>query len=85
MNRSKKIENILLEHLTNFHIKIIDSSYLHKGHNNFNGNGETHITIQLKNNDNLKINRLEIHKKINFLLKKEFELGLHSLEIKIIL
>ena len=63
--------------------EIVNNSYLHKGHNNFNGEGETHIVIILKINDELKINRLDIHKKINLLLKKEFYRGLHSLEIKI--
>ena len=83
MNRSKRIENILLKQLPNFSLEIIDNSNLHKGHNNFNGKDETHLKILLKSNNNLKINRLEIHKKINLLLKKEFDSGLHSLEIKI--
>jgi len=85
MNRSKRIENILLKQLPSFTFKIIDNSNLHKGHNNFDGKDETHIKILLKSNNNLKFNRLAIHKKINFLLKKEFDDGLHSLEIKIIL
>ena len=71
MNRSKRIENILLKQLPNFSLEIIDNSNLHKGHNNFNGKDETHLKILLKSNNNLKINRLEIHKKINLLLKKK--------------
>ena len=83
MKRTKRIHTTLKEHILNFDIKIIDNSNLHSGHNNFNGQGETHITIYLQNNSNSTINRLEIHRKINFLLKKEFDTGLHSLEIKI--
>ena len=31
----------------------------------------------------VKFDRLNLHRKINELLKNEFELGMHSLEIKI--
>ena len=83
MKRTKRIHNILKKNLSNLDIQVLDNSYLHKGHNNFNGEDETHITISLQKNSLLKINRLEMHRKINFLLKKEFDTGLHSLEIKI--
>ncbi len=43
-----------------------------------------HILVQLKKKSKLELNRLEVHRKINSLLIKEFEGGLHSLEIKII-
>ncbi len=83
MKRTKRIDGILQENLVGFIIDIVDSSYLHSGHNNFNGDGETHITVNLKSIDKIKINRLELHKQINSLLKNEFNNGLHSLEIKI--
>jgi stress-induced morphogen len=57
---------------------------LHKGHNNFDGNDETHIYVQLLKKSKFTENRLEVHRKINSLLTKEFKKGLHSLEIKII-
>ena len=84
MNRTKRIKNILENNLLDYVINIIDNSSLHKGHNNFNGDGETHILIELKKRKKININRLEIHKKINSLLKNEFNTGLHSLQIKII-
>ena len=83
MKRTKRIHNILKKNISDFSIQIVDNSYLHKGHNDFNGEGETHITINLQTNSKLKINRLSIHRQINSLLQKEFEIGLHSLEIKI--
>ena len=83
MNRTKRIEIILEKNLSDFGVNVIDNSYLHKGHNKFNGEEGTHIEIQLKKNNIFKINRLQIHKKINSLLKKEFNTGLHSLQIKI--
>ena len=85
MNRSKRIKNILEDHLTDFNIEIEDNSYLHKGHNNFNGMGETHLILKLSKINESKLDRLKIHNKINSLLKDEFDKGLHALEIKIIL
>ena len=84
MKRTKRIKNILENNLLDYVVNIIDNSSLHKGHNNFNGDGETHILIELKKRKKIDINRLEIHKKINSLLKNEFNTGLHSLQIKII-
>ena len=84
MNRTKRIKNILEKHFNDYSIVVKDSSYLHKGHNNFNGDGETHISVKLLKNSKFVLNRLEIHRKINSLLSKEFDNGLHSLEINII-
>ena len=84
MNRTKRIKTILEKYFNNTNISVINNSSLHKGHNNFDGKGETHILVQLNNSPKLNLSRLEIHKKINSLLKEEFESGLHSLEIKII-
>ena len=84
MNRTKRIQNILEKYFNETTTIVKDNSNLHKGHNNFDGTGETHIFIQINKNSKLKLSRLEIHRKINFLLREEFENGLHSLEIKII-
>ncbi len=83
MNRKQRIYKILINNYKEFSINIIDNSSLHAGHNNFDGNNETHLKIILKNNNSEKVNRLETHKKINDLIKKEYKNGLHSLEIKI--
>ena len=48
MNRKKRISQILQKDLKDFDIRVEDKSYLHKGHNNFDGSGETHILIELK-------------------------------------
>ena len=84
MNRTKRIKNILEKYFNDHNIIVIDNSHLHKGHNNFDGNSQTHILVQLKKNSKLELDRLKVHKKINSLLSKEFDVGLHSLEIKII-
>jgi len=84
MNRTKRIQTILEKYFSHTNISVINNSSLHKGHNNFDGSGETHIIIQFNKSSKLNLSRLEIHRKINSLLKEEFESGLHSLEIKII-
>ncbi len=83
MNRKQKIRNLLTNKLDGFTLEIVDNSYLHVGHNNFDGNDETHIKILLTKTNTKVINRLEIHRKINELLKNEYNHGLHSLEIEI--
>ena len=83
MNRKERIHNLLIHNFKESSIEVIDNSYMHKGHNNFDGNSETHIKIIIKLDCYQKINKLNIHRKINQLLKEEFENGLHSLEIKI--
>ena len=83
MNRTKRIKDIVEKNFNEFSISVTDDSLAHKGHNKFDGKEETHIIIELKKKYNLDIKRLEIHQKINTLLYKEFEIGLHSLQIKI--
>jgi len=83
MNRKQRIEKILSKKFNDFLLEIIDNSNLHKGHNNFTGNDETHMKIILTKTNKVTTNRLNIHRNINHLLKDEFKSGLHSLEIKI--
>tara|TARA_B100000575_G_scaffold168737_1_gene135031 strand:- start:22361 stop:22621 length:261 start_codon:yes stop_codon:yes gene_type:complete len=84
MKRKQRIQKLLNEHFNQFIVDIKDNSHLHKGHNSFDGNNETHILIVIRISHIYKVNRLSLHRKINQLLKKEFENGLHSIQIKII-
>ena len=84
MNRKNKIESILKKNFLGWETVVNDISILHKGHNNYDGNNETHFSIILNTNNKNKESKLSIHRKINKLLKDEFSLGLHALEIKII-
>ena len=84
MNRKKKIESLLKKNFLGWKAVVNDISIFHKGHNNFDGNNETHFSIILNTNNKNKESKLSIHRKINELLKDEFNLGLHALEIKII-
>ena len=83
MNRKQRIDKILSNKFDNFLLEIVDNSNIHKGHNNFTGNNETHIKIILTKKNKISINRINIHRIINSLLEAEFKSGLHSLEIKI--
>ena len=83
MNRKQRISNLFDKNFKNFVFEIIDNSHLHSGHNNFDGKNETHILIKLSPKIKGNLNRLEIHRNINNILKDEFNNGLHSIEIKI--
>ena len=84
MKRKKRIEEILSKKFFCWKAEVNDISILHKGHNNFDGSQETHFSIILNFNNQNKESKLKIHRKINELLKDEFNSGLHALEIKIL-
>ena len=80
----EKIKNLLIN-ISQFEIiKIIDNSSSHASHKGVQGllNNLTHVEIHVKNPNNL--NRLDIHRQIYDNLNSEIELGLHSIEIKIL-
>ena len=80
----EKIKNLLID-ISQFEIiKIIDNSSSHASHKEVQGllNNLTHVEIHVKNPNNL--NRLDIHRQIYNNLNSEIELGLHSIEIKIL-
>ena len=80
----EKIKNLLID-ISQFEIiKIIDNSSSHASHKGVQGllNNLTHVEIHVKNPNNL--NRLDIHRQIYNNLSSEIELGLHSIEIKIL-
>ena len=63
--------------ISNGFLKVILDKY-------FDGNQETHFKVILNGTNKKITSRLLIHKKINQLLKEEFNCGLHSLEIKLL-
>ena len=83
MNRKQRIESILLPALKEWEVIVVDNSHKHSGHFNFDGTQESHFEINLINKSCKSINRIDVHRKINSFLKKEFLLGLHALEINI--
>ena len=73
----------LSENLNPNYLEIVNKSHLHQGHLGDNGSGETHFDVIISA-ESLKGSRVENQRKINQLLKEEFEKGLHALSIKII-
>jgi len=84
MNRKKRIETILLNNFNDWTFQVSDNSNLHNGHGNFDGTQESHFCIVIRKPSNSIETRISIHRKINELLRNEFKIGLHALEIKII-
>ena len=65
MKRKKRIETILSKKFSFWKVEVNDISILHKGHNNFDGNEETHFSIILNSNKQNRESKLEIHREIN--------------------
>ena len=84
ISRIERIKNILCKEYGDNNFLIKDNSKEHKGHSGFDGKNETHIRIEVFLKKSEKISRIDEHRKINLLLKKEFTSGLHALEIKIL-
>ncbi len=79
----QRIEKILQENLQPKFLEVKNNSHLHVGHAGDNGTNETHFAVMIEAEELRGLNKLNSHRKINQLLKCEFEKGLHALEIKI--
>ncbi|PPR46687.1 MAG: hypothetical protein CFH19_01105 [Alphaproteobacteria bacterium MarineAlpha5_Bin9] len=82
MKRKKRIEQILKKNLDTFDYTLVDISSYHKNHQDFKNETETHFKLNISRNES-KIKLIDLHRRINYLLKNEFENGLHALEIKV--
>ena len=63
-------------------ILLIDNSYLHTKHKSFNPN-KIHLKIIIESKELKKKNKIEAHKAIFHLLKREMKEKIHALEIEI--
>ncbi|MFT7087887.1 MAG: BolA protein [Rickettsiales bacterium] len=80
----ERIFKKLSENLTIKNLEVINKSYLHQGHMGDDGSGETHFDVEISASE-LSGSRVENQKKINQILKEEFEKnGLHALSMKIV-
>ncbi len=82
INMKSTIEKKLTENFQPKFLEVKNKSHLHRGHLE-DESGETHFEVVIEEDDLKKIGRVQAHRKINSLLKEEFENGLHALEIKI--
>jgi BolA protein len=75
----KKIEsNLNIDFL-----QIINNSNLHRGHRESSGK-DSHFELIIKSKDFNGKSLIKCHRLVNIILKEEFELGLHSVSIKIV-
>ena len=82
--RQKIIDKIKID-INPEYFDVIDNSYLHKGHSGFDeSKNETHFKVLLYASKFNLMSKINIHRYINKLLKDEFLLGMHALEIKIL-
>ena len=79
MLRIERIIKILKKNFKPLHLKLIDKSKEHLGHNNFSGKGQTHIYLEIRSEKFKGKQKLQIHREINSLIQYEFSNGLHSL------
>lgn len=80
----QRIEEKLRENFQPKFLEVKNNSHLHHGHLGDDGSGETHFAVVIGADDLTGISKVQAHRKINSLLKDEFERGMHALEIKII-
>lgn len=76
------IEEKMVAEFSPTSLEVINESHLHAGHQpGFDGQGESHIRIRIIAPAFSNMSRVDSHRAINELLKKEFEAGLHALAI----
>ena len=84
MTRKEIIEH-KLRALNPHFLEVEDVSASHAGHfGNPNGDGQTHFEIKISSDALNSCRKIEQHRAINNLLKKEFINGLHALSITIV-
>ena len=79
----QRIEGKLKNNLNPSFLEVENNSHLHSGHMGDNGTGETHFRVKIAAEELEDLSAINAHRKINALLKDEFGLGLHALEIKV--
>jgi BolA protein len=80
----ERIIETLKKNLQPNFLEVKNNSYLHKGHLGDNGTNETHFAIEIMAEEFVGLNKVSAHRRVNQLLKDEFNNGLHALEIKIV-
>lgn len=80
----QRIEKIISENLRPSFLEVKNNSHLHAGHAGDNGTNETHFAVIVEAEELKALNKVSAHRRINQLLKGEFEKGLHALEIVVI-
>lgn len=80
-NMKKRIEEKLQKNLNPKFLEVKNNSHLHAGHSGDNGSGETHFAIVIESDELSEMSRVGAHRRVNQILKDEFEMGIHALEL----
>ena len=82
INISTSIEQKLKKEFSPIKLIIQDVSETHRGHTGFKEGGESHFIIKIKSNYFKNMNKLQIHRLINEVLKEEWANGVHSISLQ---
>lgn len=80
----KLIEEKLRKNFQPSFLEVKNNSAQHRGHLGDDGGGETHFAIVIESLELQEMNKIAAHRAINKILKEEFALGLHALEIRVV-
>ena len=72
MKRKINIENLILKNYEPEFLSVIDVSEQHRGHQNFKEGVESHFEIIIVSEKFINLNRIERHRMVNQILKKNF-------------
>ena len=81
MTRQEKIYDLISSAFNPELLEVQDESMQHSGHVGSRPEGETHFYVKVVSKSFANLSRVEIHRKINNVLKDEFNNGLHALRI----
>ena len=81
-NFLEQIKSKIISSLKPEEIRIIDNSYLHSKHKSFDSE-KLHLKIIIKSKKLNKMKKIDAHKSIFSILKKEMKNEIHALEIDI--
>jgi BolA protein len=81
MSRENRIEALLRDAFAPSHLVVEDQSERHRGHGGWREGGETHVAIDIEAAAFAGLSRLERQRRVNDVLKAEFEGGLHALSV----
>lgn len=77
------IEQKLTSQLSCSHLEIVNESHLHKGHNGFDGEGESHFKIIISASELKDLPKVNAHQRIYKILQEELR-TIHALSIEFI-
>ena len=82
MSRQQRINDLLTHIFTDFYIKIIDNSHLHKSHKFFSPE-KYHLHLKIKSLYLKSISKINAQRLIMKILKDDLKSKIHALEISI--